>query len=454
MFKMLSFLLLGTFALPEIMTFSDWHGVFGHNANHYSKLKTMISREMAFNNTVEKIKAHNAKHLSWRMGVNSFSDLTADEFSDLMKFASCRKHMNVTQRFRENRRKGKHLPQMRNPKNAATVDWRSTNNPLGRVVVTGVKNQASCGSCWSFSASGAVEGAWAVAGNTLVSLSEQELVSCDKQDSACNGGLMDYAFDFVKDNGLTSEQNYPYVSGNGVVPACDESKVAQKVATIDSYVDVDTRSENALENALNIGPVAIAIEADQYSFQSYTTGVLTAACGDSLDHGVLAVGYGHDSASGLDYWIVKNSWGGSWGQSGYVYLERHISSSAGQCGILMQPSYPVAGQVLPTHKPTPKPGPPPSNENYEDPGANGEQGCHTGEVAVIDFFNIPGRMCMPTCQLSSDCLVTPTGWNAADCLLEIGSTMLCAVQCSELVPCQGGTVCTSIDGIVQICLYE
>jgi len=343
---------------------------------------------------------------------------------------------------------------MRNPKNAATVDWRSTNNPLGKVAVTGVKNQASCGSCWSFSASGAVEGAWAVAGNELVSLSEQELVSCDKQDSACNGGLMDYAFDFVKDNGLTSEENYPYVSGNGQVPACDESKVAQKVASISSYVDVDTRSENALENALNIGPVAIAIEADQYSFQSYTTGVLTATCGDSLDHGVLAVGYGHDSASGLDYWIVKNSWGGSWGQAGYVYLERHISSSSGQCGILLQPSYPVAGQVLPTPKPTPKPGPPPSNENYEDPGVNGEKGCNTGEMAVVDFFDIPGRMCMPTCKVSSDCLVTPTGWNAADCLLEKGNTMLCAVQCSELVPCHGGTVCTSLDGIVEICLYE
>merc|ERR1719228_773824 len=121
-----------------------------------------------------------------------------------------------------------------------------------------------------------------VAGNRLVSLSEQELVSCDKQDSACNGGLMDYAFEYVKDNGLTSEENYPYVSGNGQVPACDYSKVAQKVATINDFVDVQTKSEDAMENALNIGPVSIAIEADQYSFQSYSSGVLTAACGDAL----------------------------------------------------------------------------------------------------------------------------------------------------------------------------
>merc|ERR550534_3141442 len=362
--------------------------------------------------------------------------------------------MNTTQRFREKRQRGKLLKQMRNPKNAATVDWRSTNNPLGKVAVTGVKNQGGCGSCWSFSSSGAVEGAWAVGGNSLVSLSEQELVSCDKRDSACNGGLMDYAFEYVKENGLTSEDNYPYVSGNGVVPSCNPSKVAQKVATISSYVDVQTSSEDALENALNIGPVSIAIEADQYSFQSYTSGVMTGTCGDSLDHGVLAVGYGHDKASNLDYWIVKNSWGSSWGSDGYIYLARHISSSSGQCGILLQPSYPVAGNVIPTPKPTPSPGPSPSNDHYEDPGATGEKGCNEDEIAVINFFDIPGRMCMPACNNGADCPVTPTGWNAASCLLSIGENQLCAVECSEMVKCAGGTVCTSIEGIVEICLYE
>jgi len=452
MINMLSFLVLaGAFALPETMTFSEWHGIFGHNANGYSKLKTMVSREKAFIENLEIIKTHNSKNLSWRMGVNHFSDLTGDEFKELMRFATCRKHMNETQRLRAQRGK-RMLPQVRNPKNAATVDWRSTNNPAGKVAVTPVKNQGGCGSCWSFSASGAVEGAWAVGGNDLVSLSEQELVSCDKQEFACNGGLMDYAFQYVKDHGLTSEENYPYVSGNGTVPSCDSSKVAQKVATISSYVDVQTKSEDALENALNIGPVAIAIEADQYSFQSYTSGVLTATCGDNLDHGVLAVGYGHDAASNLDYWIVKNSWGEGWGLDGYVLLERHISSSAGQCGILMQPSYPVAGQVLPTPKPTPNPHP--SNDHYEDPGANGEKGCNTGEVAVLGFMGVPGRMCMPTCEVDSDCLVTPAGWNAASCKLEIGTQSLCAVECSELVPCHGGTVCTNIAGYVDICLYE
>jgi len=454
MIKFLSFIIIAqTFALPEIMTFSDWHGVFGENANDHSKLKTLENREKAFIDNIEKIKAHNSKNLSWRMGVNRFSDLTADEFGELMRFATCRKHMNETHRLREKRKQRK-LLQVRNPKNAASVDWRNANNPLGKPAVTPVKNQGGCGSCWSFSASGAVEGAWVVGGNSLVSLSEQQLVSCDKQDSACNGGLMDYAFEYVKGSGLTSEENYPYVSGNGQVPACDQSKASQQVASISSYTDVQTRSEDALENALNIGPVAIAIEADQNTFQSYTSGVMTGACGDSLDHGVLAVGYGHDTDSNLDYWIVKNSWGPSWGLSGYILLERHISSTSGQCGILLQPSYPVAGNVIPTPKPTPSPGPSPSNDHYEDPGAHGEKGCNTGEIPVIDFFEIPGRMCMPTCEIDSDCLVTPAGWNAASCILSIGTDQLCAVECSDMVPCGGGTVCTSIDGIVEICLYE
>jgi len=440
MFTMLSLLIFsGTFALPEIMNFSEWVVVFGENANRYSKLKTLVSRENAFNYNVETIKKHNSRNLSWRMAVNRFSDLTGDEFKELMRFASCRKHMNETKILREKRQKWK-LPQVRNPKNRAVVDWRSTNNPARRVAVTPVKDQGGCGSCWSFSASGAVEGAWVVGGNNLVSLSEQELVSCDEHESACNGGPMDYAFNYVKDHGLASEENYPYVSGNGVVPPCNDSKVAQKVASISDFVDVKTRSEDALENALNIGPVAVAIEVDQYSFQSYSSGVLTAACGDSLNHGVLAVGYGHDNSSNLDYWIVKNSWGESWGQQGYIYLERNISSTAGQCGILMQASYPFAGL---------------SNDHYEDPNVTD---CNLGEIAVSAYTG-RARMCAPTCVGTNDCPPTPAGWGPAVCGQSkyIGDQKLCLVPCGGY--CQGA-VCVPflvfIDGSIgeyELCMY-
>jgi len=444
----LTLLFAYSFAHPEIMGFKEWHDIFGTHANHYSHLKTMESRETAFAANIEKIKAHNAKNLSWRMGVNHFTDLTPAEFSEHVLSRSCPKIMNATQRTAKPSNK---LRQMRNPKNLDTVDWRSTNNPLGKVAVSEVKNQASCGSCWSFSASGAVEGAWVVAGNSLVSLSEQELVSCDKQDSGCDGGLMDYAFEYVEKNGLASEKNYPYVSGTGTVPACDNAKVAQKVATIKSYTDVDS-TEDALENALNIGPVAIAIEADQSAFQYYTTGVMTGECGTSLDHGVLAVGYGHDSNSNLDYWIVKNSWGASWGMDGYILLERHVSQSGGQCGILLQPSYPVAGAALPTPKPTPSPGPSPTTDDYEDPDVDGH--CNAGETEVLYPYGGLGRMCMPPCAGDADCPAGPAGWNTPTCVLPYGKTMLCAFNClTDANYCKGNTVCTDILGIFKLCLY-
>jgi len=440
------------FALPETMTFSEWQNVFGENANRHSKMKTLGNRKIAFNDNVEKIKAHNSKNLSWRMGVNLFSDLTADEFSELMGFAIGRKYMNETQRLHEKRPKRK-LSQVRNPKNAATVDWRNTNNPLGKAAVTPVKNQQECASSWSFSASGAVEGALVLNGNSLVPLSEQELISCDKQNSACSGGSMDFAFEYVRENGLTSESTYPYVSSFGQVPACDYFKVTQRVANISSFVKVQTRSEDALENALNNGPVAIAIEADSDMFQFYSSGVLIGECGDSLNQGVLAVGYGHDSHNNLDYWIVKNSWGPQWGLSGYVYMARHVSAPGGQCGILLLPSYPVAGNAIPTPKPSPSPSPSPKSKNYEDPGEYGEKGCNTGEIPIWEYFEIPGRMCMPTCKSSYDCPDTPAGWNASSCILKIGENMLCAVKCSGLAPCAGGTVCKTIIGIADICLY-
>jgi C1A family cysteine protease len=456
------FSLLFVYALghPEVMSFKEWHGIFGPDANAYSRKKTMENREIAFNANVQKIEEHNAKNLSWRMGVNHLSDLTAAEFSELMGFGSCRKIMNLTQRT-ENRN-DKKIFQVRNPKNLDTVDYRSTNNPLKKIAVTGVKNQGGCGSCWSFSASGAVEGAWVVAGNELVSLSEQELVSCDKYDSACNGGFMDYALQWVKENGLTSEANYPYVSGNGAVPRCNTEKVQQKVATIKSYKDVEHASEDALENALNIGPVAIGIEADQYAFQSYRTGVMTGTCGSSIDHGVLAAGYGHDSKSNLDYWIVKNSWGSSWGMDGYILLERHIRSRAGQCGILMQPSYPIATGVVPTPKPTPKPtptpgpspGPSPSTDDYEDPDEN-DGSCHTEEVKVVDPYGVGGRMCMPKCNSTSDCPAGPKGWPSPTCILPYGYSMVCGVDCQKnKTICPTETECISILGSIYICLYN
>ena len=220
------------------------------------------------------------------------------------------------------------------------IDWRQYN------AVTPVKDQGQCGSCWAFSTTGALEGVYAINSNKLVSFSEQELVDCDNfknggKDHGCNGGIMDNAFEWIsKNGGLCTEQDYPYISSNGQTQQCQKTCTSIPKSKIQKWIDVEANDESFM-TALNKQPVSVAIQADQREFQLYSSGVYTANCGTSLDHGVLTVGY--DSQDNEDYYIVKNSWGTTWGEQGYIKLGRgpQYNEGQGQCGILLEASYPV-----------------------------------------------------------------------------------------------------------------
>jgi len=216
---------------------------------------------------------------------------------------------------------------------ADSIDW------VQKGAVTPVKNQQQCGSCWAFSATGATEGAYFVAGGELVSLSEQDLVACDPVDQGCHGGLMDNAFKWIKTNGICLEKDYPYTSGAGILPAICR-KTCTPAVTITGHTDVPPKDEDSLKAAVSKQPVSVAVEADKNAFQLYKSGVLdNAACGTNLDHGILIVGYGTDGSK--DYWKVKNSWGASWGESGYLRMVRNKN----QCGISQQASYPTGAKA-------------------------------------------------------------------------------------------------------------
>lgn len=318
---------IDTEANDDWHTFASFLNKFQKNYDSFQELERRFS---IFRQNVNTILLHNLNADNhFTMGVNFFADLTPEEF----------KKTYLTQ--------GNHLdtsaygckvfvPNVTSSGLPVSLDWR----PKG--AVTSVKQQGQCGSCWAFSSTGAIEGAWAISKGSLIDLSEQQLVDCATGvrygSHGCSGGQMDGAFQYVITNGQCSLASYPYTSAQGKEGTCS---FCSSVARISSCFDVEPKNQVSLKIAVSQQPVSIAIEADTRYFQFYSSGVLTSSdCGTNLDHGVLIVGYGVENT--VPYWLVKNSWGDTWGEKGYVKIARSDSTNdAGICGIALLPSFPT-----------------------------------------------------------------------------------------------------------------
>lgn len=307
----------------------DWQSFKGLHAKSYENDELENERMLTFLMAKEHIRVHNEAYqkgkTSFQIGINHIADLPFNEYRKLngyLRMYGDAMNSNSTK--------------WRKPLNIAVpdvLDWRDHG------FVTEVKNQGMCGSCWSFSATGALEGQHKRLTGKLVSLSEQNLVDCSTSfgNHGCNGGLMDFAFEYVKQNhGIDTETSYPY---KGKQRKCHFTK--QDVGAEDTgYVDLPEGDEDALKAAVATqGPISVAIDAGHRSFQLYKNGVYYEKnCSpEALDHGVLVVGYGTDPDHG-DYWIVKNSWSSSWGEDGYIRMARNKNN---HCGIASKASYPI-----------------------------------------------------------------------------------------------------------------
>jgi len=280
-------------------------------------------------NAEGELNEHNKQYAlgkkTFTVRMNKFGDLTNAEFVQVNGF-------NKTRTMAQSN-EASHFLAAANVKVPDSVDWRTQG------YVTPIKDQGQCGSCWAFSAVASLEGQHFKASKKLVSLSEQNLVDCSRKfgNMGCDGGLMDQAFQYIKANqGIDTEESYTYTAQDG---KCKFNK-ATIGATCTGFTDLPSGDEDALMQAIaTIGPISVAIDASQDSFQFYSSGIYSDenCSSEELDHGVTAVGYG-TQGSGQDFYIVKNSWGTGWGDQGYIMMARNQDN---MCGIATMASYPL-----------------------------------------------------------------------------------------------------------------
>lgn len=306
-------------SLSDRLKFHAFKATFG---KQYGSIAEEQQRFKIFQQNLQTAAALDAQDEHATYGVTQFMDLSPEEFRGM--------YLNKNPTFDNVERHAKPVePIVSSSTPPSTFDWRS-HSPS---VVTPVYNQEQCGSCWAFSATETIESAWALAGNTLTKFSMQQIVSCDRTSYGCNGGEPYSAYEYIiSAGGIESYDSYPYRSGDGVTGSCQFNK-ADIVAKISNWAWV-SRSDAAtpkgdesamMSGSYTYGPLSICVDAS--TWQYYTGGIITSGCGTSLDHCVQLVGW--NTANGVDYWTVRNSWGVTWGNAGYVYVERNKD----MCGI-------------------------------------------------------------------------------------------------------------------------
>jgi len=290
--------------VPLTMSWEDWKNEFGMTFNSNDE---DAARMAVFNDNVANIESENAKGNTYTLGVNHFTHLTIEEFKAQYTGVQGGSALGPDDA---------HLGELEVGEIASSVDWSTDKS-----VVNPVKDQGQCGSCWAFSAVGTVESAYAIAAGKLGSYAEQQLVDCDTTGGSqgCNGGFNQYGISYIGSTGIAAESSYPYTAKDG---SCRSVSKALAAGAVSGYKSVG-KNNAALQSALNTQPVSVTVDADN-SWQSYRSGVLSKSCGifGQIDHAVIAVGY--DTSA--DTFKIRNSWGASWGEAGYVRVSNSVSN--------------------------------------------------------------------------------------------------------------------------------
>ena len=314
----------------------DFMKYVSEHGKSYTTVEEFNMRQALFAERNEFIQAFNADtNNTSRVGHNFLSDWTAEELKNLRGLDTTHVNDEEPTHFATQEVSA-----------VSTYNWCSTENDMSKDKCTPVKNQGQCGSCWAFSATETVESAIAIFNDaTPVQYSPQQLVSCSSAygNGGCNGGWYYYAWNYLKTHAQVSEADYPYTSGKfGITGTCTVNE-SQGLVNTDSPTDyVRVGHTNAdMMTAIKRQPTSVAIDASSSTFNYYTTGVITSGCGTSIDHAVVAVGYGTEN--GTDYFLVRNSWGSSWGDNGFVKIaQSSTNGQPGYCGINTDPYYPNA----------------------------------------------------------------------------------------------------------------